>query len=80
MDLHIIILSEVSQTKTNIMQYCLYVDSKRKKKKKTQTYFQNRKRLTDIENKLTVTKVESGVKGVNWEARINIYTLLVKNR
>ena len=79
MDLHIIILSEVSQTKTNIMQYCLYVDSKRKKKK-TQTYFQNRKRLTDIENKLTVTKVESRVKGVNWEARINIYTLLVKNR
>ena len=27
MDLQIIILSEVSQTKTNIMRYCLYAES-----------------------------------------------------
>ena len=30
MDLEIIILSEVSKTKTNIIQYDLYVESKRK--------------------------------------------------
>ena len=29
MDLEIIILSEVSQTKTNNMWYCLYVESKK---------------------------------------------------
>ena len=29
MDLEIIILSEVSQTKTNIVWYCLYVESKK---------------------------------------------------
>ena len=32
MDPEIIILSEVSQTKTNILQYYLYVESKKKKK------------------------------------------------
>ena len=31
MDLAIIILSEVSQTKTNIIQYHLYVESEKKK-------------------------------------------------
>ena len=43
MDLHIIILSEVIQTKTNIMQYCLYVDSKRKEKKKDTNLFPKQK-------------------------------------
>ena len=43
MDLHVIILSEVSQTKTNIMQYCLYVDSKRKKKKDTNLFPKQKK-------------------------------------
>ena len=44
MDLEIIILSEVSQRKTNIIQYCLYVESKNMiqmklftKQKQTQT-------------------------------------------
>ena len=54
MDLEIIILSEVSQT--NIW-YHSYVESKKWYK---WTYLQNRNRLTDIENKLMVTKGESG--------------------
>ena len=51
-DLEIIILSEVSQTKTNIMCYDLYVESKKKYK---WTYLQNRNRVTDVENKFMVT-------------------------
>ena len=46
-DLKIIILSEVSQRQ-------IYVQTK----KKMQTYLQNRSRLTDIEDKLMVTKGE----------------------
>ena len=55
MDLEIIILSEVSQTKTNIIWYHVYVKSKEKHKS---TYLQNRNRLIDIGNKLMVTKGE----------------------
>ena len=40
-DLDIIILSEVSQTKTNVMWYLLHVESK--KKKIEWTYLQNKK-------------------------------------
>ena len=54
MDLEIIILSEVSQTKTNIIWYRLYVESKKNGYK--WTYLQNRNRVTDVENKLMVTK------------------------
>ena len=50
MDLEKTTLSKVRQRKTNIIRYHLYVDSK--KKKKTQM---NRKRVTDLENKLMVT-------------------------
>ena len=46
-------ISEVSQTKTNITWYHLYVESKKQYK---WTYLQNRNRLSDIENKLMVTK------------------------
>ena len=66
-DLEIIILSEVSQTKTNIIWYHLHVESKKKKKWYKWTYLQNRNRVTDFENKFVVTKKEFG---------INIYTLL----
>ena len=38
MDLEIIILSEVSQTKTNIIWYCLYVESKKKNDTNELTY------------------------------------------
>ena len=39
------------------------------------TYLQNRKRLTDTENKLMVTKRERGRGGINWEFGINRYRL-----
>ena len=58
MDLEIIIVSEVSQRKTNIIWYHLFVESK--KIILTWTYLQSRDRLTDIENNLMVTKGESG--------------------
>ena len=70
MDLEIIILSEVSQIKTNIIWCHLYVESKIWYK---WTYLQNRNRLTDTENKLT--KGERGG-GINQELGSSRYTLL----
>ena len=56
MDLEIIILSEVSQTeKDKYHDNHFYVESKKWYK---WTYLQNRNRLTDLENKLMVTKGE----------------------
>ena len=61
MTLEMIILSEVRQTKTNII--CgLYVESKKKGYKRT--YLQNKKGLTVIENKPMVTK-RRVVEGIN---------------
>ena len=68
MKLEIIILSEVSQRMTNI----IYMWNLKKRYK--WTYLQNRNRLTDIEDKLMVTKEEKG--GINEEFGIKIYTLL----
>ena len=51
-DLEIVILSELSQTKTDTIGYHSYVESKRK----GATYLQNRSRVTDVENKLMVTR------------------------
>ena len=51
----------VSQTKTNIIQYCLYVESKKKKKRSSWTYLQDRNRL--IEEKFT------GAGGEGWGER-----------
>ena len=62
-DLEIIILSEVSQRKTSITWYHLYVEPK---KKLIQMNLQNRNRLTDFKNKLMVTKGERG-----WGGGIN---------
>ena len=42
MDLEIVILSEVSQRKRNVICYCLYMESKKMYKV---TYFQNRNRV-----------------------------------
>ena len=39
------------------------------------TYLKNRNGVTDVENKLMVTKGEKGG-GINWEIGIDIYTLL----
>ena len=50
--IHLDYLSKWSQKKTNIIRYHLYVDSKK--------YLWNRNRLTDIENKLMVTKRKVG--------------------
>ena len=52
MDLEIIILSEVSQTKTNIIWYNLFVKSK----EIIQMKLFIRQKKIDIENKLIVTK------------------------
>ena len=58
MDLEIVILSEVSQRKKNIIWYRLYVEFKKRHK---WTYLQNRKKLTDTENKFRITKGERWV-------------------
>ena len=46
------------------------------KKRSNWTCIQNRKRLTDVENKLMVTKGERAAGGINWELEMNRYTLL----
>ena len=58
-DPEIIILSEVSRIR-QVLCNITYVESKKKKWYKS-TFLQNRNRLTGIENKLTVTKVDSRV-------------------
>ena len=50
MELEIIMLSEIRQRKTNMLWYCLYVESL----KKIQN-LQKRNRLTDLENKVMVS-------------------------
>ena len=55
MDLEIIVLSEVRQRKTHIIWYCVYVESK-KKKKKIQLNLFTKQTSTDREN-LWLTKV-----------------------
>ena len=54
-DLEIIILSEVSQRKTNTTWYHLSMESK---KKKSHELIQKRNRSTDTEDKLMATKAE----------------------
>ena len=71
MDLEIVILSEVSQTEKD-KYHIAYMWNLKKWYK--QTYLQNRSRVTDVENKLMVTKGERV--GINWEIGIDIYTLL----
>ena len=56
MDLEIITWSEVSQRKTNIIWYNIYVDSKKKKDANKLTY--KTEIDSDRENKLMVTKEE----------------------
>ena len=60
MDLEIIILSEVSQTEKDKYYMILLICGSKKQYKLT--YLQNRNRLTDIENKLMVTKGACGGK------------------
>ena len=60
MDLEIIILSEVSQRERQISYDTTYMWNLKKKKGYKWTYTQKRNRVTDIENKLMVTKGEVG--------------------
>ena len=74
MDREIIILSEVSQRKTNIIWYHLYGGSN---KNDTKIYLYNRNKLEVFKIKLRVTKEETAVgEGINWEDGINTYALL----
>ena len=57
-DLEIVIVSEVSQRKKNIVWHSLYVESKKKWYK--WTYLQKRNRLTDLENELMVARGKDG--------------------
>ena len=63
-DLEIIILSEVRDRKANILWYHLYMESKKKKNTNEVIY---KIRLTDIENKLIVTKGDSQESGKKLE-------------
>ena len=71
MDLKMIILSEVSQTKTNIIWYRLYVECKQ-----NDTNELIYKTETDLEKGLMVTSGEGWVGGLDWEFKIDRYTLL----
>ena len=71
--LKIIILSEVSQKKTNIMCYHLYLECKIWHKR---TYLRNRNRLTGIEDKLLVAKRKWGREGTDWDFGVSRYKLL----
>ena len=59
MELEIVMLSEVSQTKKNTVQYHLYVESKIKWYKCT--YFKNRNSFTNLENELKDTREKGSV-------------------
>ena len=76
MGLASIMLSEISQRKTNIVCYHLYVESK---KFNNVSKITKRNRLTDIENKLVVTsterEVERGNTGIKSLRGTNYYVL-----
>ena len=67
----IITPSEVSQRKTYHITYMCNL-----KKGDKWTYLQNRKRLTDFENKSVVTKRKRLEEGIDWEFGTDIITLL----
>ena len=69
MDLEIIILNEVNQTKTNIIRYHLYVESK---KWIQMNLVAEQKWLTDFENKFRVTKGKRLGGGMDWGVGIGI--------
>ena len=75
MDLKVIMLSEISQRKTNIIWFSLYVDSKEQKMKK-----ENWKRLMDTERELEVARGEgewgTAKKWRDQEARIGSYKIV----
>ena len=64
--------TEWSQAKRNIRWYCIYAQSR----KKWWKYLQNRNGLTDLENKLMVTKDEDWGEGIAREFGMHLHTLL----
>ena len=73
MDLGIIILSEVKSDRERQISYNItYMWSLKRKYK--WIYLQNRNRLTDIENKLTVTKGERKGGGIKIIRRVDLLT------
>ena len=60
-----------------IIESVIFINAFRVLKIMATCYLQNKKRLTDIENKLTVTKEESAGGGVNEEFGTNSY---IENR
>ena len=77
MDLEIIILSEVSRTEKDKYHMILLIWGIWNFKKRYKwTYLPNRKRLTDIENKLMVSKGEAA-EGINEEVGINIHNTTI---
>ena len=72
--LEIVIVSEVSQRKRNIIWYHVHIKSKQVIK--TKTYLQNRNGLPDLENELTVTRGERWGEGIVREVEMAMYTLL----
>ena len=75
LQLEIIILSEVSQRKTNTLWYHLRVESKIWHK---WTYLWNRNRIRDIENRLVVAKGEGAGGRMEWEVRVSKCTFLYR--
>ena len=73
MDLELIILREISQTKTNLIGYHLHVESKKQYK---WTYKRENSLTGDTENRPTVAKGGRLWGGVNQEAGVYIHTLL----
>ena len=76
MDLEIIILGRVNQRKTNIILYCLQVESEEEKKKDTNKLISKTERESHTQKtNLWLPKGKRGRGGINQETWINIYTL-----
>ena len=71
MDLEITILSEVSQTKTDIIWFHLYVESK---KMRQMNLFPKPKHTERLQDKLMVMKGEVGDKWAAWDEQIHTAT------
>ena len=65
-----------SDREKQILYDITYMQNLKKKERYKWTYLQNRKRLTDLENKLMVTVGERWERGIDWEFGINMFTLL----
>ena len=74
MDLEIVTLSEVIQTDKE--KYRMILVFFFRIKRYVWTYLQNRNRLTDLKNKLMVTRGYGWRGRVDWEFGIDMYTLL----